>query len=110
MTRSRSIEEACAEPRDEDPMPGITAALATIAAAGELRVSEAAIKAAMARSAWGSVRAMLAREFQGSHRGYYPKCGMDVFNEAAIAAVFDALAEITGDPRRTMRTGGRTDG
>lgn len=109
MTRSQPSAEAHA-PRAENPMSGITAALATITAADELRVSEAAIEAALARSAWGSVRGMLAREFQGAHRGYHPKCRMDVPDEAAIAAAFDALAEITGDPRRAMRTEGRTDG
>lgn len=85
------------------PMTGITAALATITAAHELRVGETEIELRMARSVWGSVQEMLVREFQGSYRGYYPKCGMHVRDEAAIAAVFDALAEITNDGRRALR-------
>lgn len=110
MTRPQSDETAPADERDDNPMPGITAALAAFTAASELGITEAAIEAAMARSTWGSVHGLLAREFQGSYRGYYPKCGMHVRDEVAIAAVFDAVAELLGDPRRAARAGGRTDG
>ena len=104
-----SDPEAKANP---NPMPGITAALATLTAADALHVTEGTIEIAMARSTWGSVQGMLAREFEGDYRGYYPKCGMAVPDEAAIAVVFDALAELKGDPRRALRVpaGGRSDG
>ena len=94
--------------------PGVTASLALITAANELGLSERAVENALARTAWGSAQELLAREFEGPYRGYYPKCRMDRIEEAALAAVFDALAELLRDPRRALRedtwTGGRSDG
>ena len=112
MTRSqpRPGDAPPVDRQGDNPMTGITAALATITAADELNTGVAEIDAAIARSAWGSVPEMLTREFEGGYRGYYPKCAMDVFDEAAIAAVFDALAELLGDARRAVRAGGRADG
>ena len=108
MTRDRSETRRAGADTPPDPMIGITSALANITAADELRVTGAAIDAAMARSTWRSIQGMLTREFEGSYHRYYPKCRMDVPDEAAIAAVFDALAELTNDPRRALRTGERT--
>ena len=94
--------------------PGVTAALALLTAANELGLSEAAIAEALAGTTWGSAQELLAREFEGAYRSYYPKCRMARIDEAAVAAVFDALAEILDDPRRALRegtwTGGRSDG
>ena len=97
------------------PRPaGVTAALALLSAANELGLSEAAIAEALAGTTWGSAQELLVREFEGAYRGYYPKCRMARIDEAAVAAAFDALAEILGDPRRALRegtwTGGRSDG
>jgi hypothetical protein len=112
MTRSDIDEDAQAAGQDAHPMSGINAALATITAADEMNVTEGTIEIALSRSTWGSVQGMLVREFEGGYRGYYPKCGLAVPDEAAIAAVFDALAGLTGDPRRALRVpaGGRSDG
>ena len=112
MTRSHTDATTPRSEPARNPMAGITAALATIGAASELRVTEATIEAGMARSTWGSVQEMLAREFEGPYRAYYPKCRMDAPDEAVIAAVFDALATLKDDPRRALRTqaGGRSDG
>ena len=108
MTRDRSeIRRPNAEPAG-NPLTRTASALANITAADELRVTGAAIDAAMARSTWRSIQGMLTREFEGCYRRYYPKCRMDVRDEAAIAAVFDALAVLTNDPRRALRAGERT--
>ena len=94
--------------------PGVTAALALLTASNELGLSEAAIVEALAGTTWGSAQELLAREFEGAYRAYFPKCRMARIDEAAVAAVFDALAEILDDPRRALRegtwTGGRSDG
>ena len=94
--------------------PGVTAALALLTAENELGLSAAAIAEALTGTTWGSAQELLAREFKGAYRGYYPKCRMARIDEAAVAAVFDALAEILGDPRRALRegswTGGRSNG
>ena len=112
MTRSDTDAKTAPSRPTGRPVTGITAALATIAAADELGVTEATIDTAMVRSAWGCVPVMLTREFEGPYRGYYPKCRTGVPDEAVIAAVFDALAALMEDPRRAPRSpaGGRSDG
>ena len=81
------------------------AVLVTEAAATRLGFSFAEIERAMASSVWGTAREMIEREFGGTYRGYYPKCDMEVRSAAVIAEVFDAIAEMLGDPRRALRTG-----
>jgi hypothetical protein len=77
----------------------------TETAAAQLDLTPAQVERAMALSAWTTVAEMIEREFLGGYRGYFPKCGMAVRNEAVIAEVFDAIAEATGDPRRALRAG-----
>jgi hypothetical protein len=84
------------------------AAQVTETAAARLSLTSAQVERAMALSAWTTAAEMIEREFLGAYRGYFPKCGMAVRNEAVIAKVFDAIAEATGDPRRAMRTGSYT--
>jgi hypothetical protein len=81
------------------------AARATETAAARLSLTPAQVERAMALSAWTTAAEMIEREFLGAYRGYFPKCGMAVRNEAVIAEVFDAIAEATGDPRRALRAG-----
>lgn len=57
----------------------------------------------MEKSNWGSLRGMIRREFLGTHRGYFPSCGMNCRSEAVIAECFDAIAILTGDTRRAKR-------
>jgi hypothetical protein len=81
------------------------AAQVTQTAAMRLGLTVAEVERAMALSAWTTAAEMIEREFRGAYRGYFPKCGMAVRNEAVIAEVFDAIAEATGDPRRALRAG-----
>ena len=84
------------------------AARVTETAAARLGLAPAQVEHAMALSAWTTAAEMIEREFGGAYRGYFPKCGMAVRNEAVIAEVFDAIAEALGDPRRAMRAGSYT--
>lgn len=81
------------------------AAQVTEAASARLGLTPAQVERALALSAWTTAAEMIEREFLGAYRGYFPKCGMAVRNEAVIAEVFDAIAEATGDPRRALRAG-----
>jgi hypothetical protein len=81
------------------------AARVTETAAARLSLTPAQVERAMALSAWTTAAEMIEREFLGAYRGYFPKCGMAVRNEAVIAEVFDAIAEALGDPRRALRAG-----
>jgi hypothetical protein len=81
------------------------AARVTETAAARLALTPVQVERAMALSAWTTAAEMTLREFLGAYRGYFPKCGMAVRNEAVIAEVFDAIAEATGDPRRALRAG-----
>lgn len=95
-------------------------ALARHAVSNHLRITEAQVDRAMARSAWSDIAEMLDREFAGTYRGYFPKCDTAILDEAVIAATFDALAILLDDARRAMRcgawsppaapVGGRSDG
>jgi hypothetical protein len=84
------------------------AARATETAAARLGLTVAQVERAMALSAWTTAAEMIEREFLGAYRGYFPKCGMAVRNEAVIAEVFDAIAEALADPRRALRAGSYT--
>ena len=84
------------------------AARVTETAAARLGLAPVQVEHAMALSAWTTAAEMIEREFLGTYRGYFPKCGMAVRNEAVIAEVFDAIAEVTGDPRRALRAGSYT--
>ena len=90
------------------------AAATRTATAQVMGLSEAQVVHALATSVWGTVEEMISREFTGSYRGYYPKCGMTLRCELVIAEVFDLLAVAFDDPRRTVRhgakVGGRSDG
>lgn len=81
------------------------AAQVTETAAARLGLASAQVERAMALSAWTTAAEMIEREFLGAYRGYFPKCGMAVRNEAVIAEVFDAIAEALADPRRALRAG-----
>ena len=81
------------------------AARVTETAAAQLSLTPGQVGRAMALSAWTTAAEIIEREFGGAYRGYFPKCGMAVRNEAVIAEVFDAIAEATGDPRRALRAG-----
>ena len=95
----------------ETPPPGAapdqeaiaTAALAS--AASRLGLSEAEAARALRFTGWRDAGEMLRREFLGSYRGYFPRCGMTVRAETIVAELFDALAFATGDPRRAQRHG-----
>ena len=86
---------------------GLYARAARVAetAAARLSLTPAQVERAMTLSTWTTAAEMIEREFLGAYRGYFPKCGMAVRNEAVIAEVFDAIAEATGDPRRALRAG-----
>ncbi len=73
-----------------------------------MQLSEAEIAQAMARTSWTTIEEMIGREFTGSYRRYYPKCGMAIRDEAVIAQAFDLLAIAFGDPRRAVRSGAWT--
>lgn len=98
-----------------------TIAAATRAATAEMMgLSEDAVATAFGTSNWGTIEEMIEREFTGSYRGYFPKCGMSMRCEVVIAEVFDLLAAAFEDPRRALRygapaetslkPGGRSDG
>ncbi|UWQ19796.1 hypothetical protein [Jannaschia sp. M317] len=74
-------------------------------AAARLGLTVTQVERAMALSTWTTAVETIEREFLGDYRGYFPKCGMAVRNEAIIAEVFDAIAEALGDLRRTLRAG-----
>ena len=96
------------------------AAATRTAAAQVMDMREEQVVHALATSVWGTVEEMISREFTGSYRGYYPKCGMTLRCEMVFAEVFDLLAAAFDDPRRTVRygvtalpvasAGGRSDG
>ncbi len=75
------------------------------AVAGQMQIKEPLVDEAMARSSWGNIEEMIAREFSGTYRGYCPKCGMAIRDEAVIAEAFDLLAIAFEDPRRALRHG-----
>jgi hypothetical protein len=81
------------------------AASVTETAAARLSLTPDQVERAMLLSAWTTVAEMTLREFLGAYRQYYPKCGMALRNEAVIAEVFDAIAEVLDDPRRALRAG-----
>ena len=105
-------------PPDIDPGP--IAEAVRDAVAQRLQIDAERVTHAMALSNWTTIEEMIAREFTGPYRGYYPKCGMALLAEAVIAEVFDQLAFAFDDPRRALRsgiwtapsarTGGRSDG
>ena len=81
------------------------AAAVLAAAAYRMQLSEAEIARAMARTSWTTIEEMIEREFTGSYRLYYPKCGMAIRDEAVIAEAFDLLAIAFEDLRRAVRSG-----
>ncbi len=78
-------------------------------AAGLLSLPIARVHDVLRGSIWRTPEGLLAREFRGRYRGYYPKCDMALWPQAVVAEVFDALAEATGDPRRALRAGARRE-
>ena len=81
------------------------AAAALARAASRLGLPEAEAARALRSTGWRDAGEMLRREFLGSYRGFFPRCGMTVRSEAVVAELFDALAVATGDPRRAQRHG-----
>ena len=81
---------------------------------------EPEVARALARTSWTTIPEMIAREFAGSYRRYYPKCDMAIRDEAVIAEAFDLITIAFEDPRRAVRcgawtppaarAGGRSDG
>ncbi|MBM9595091.1 hypothetical protein [Roseitranquillus sediminis] len=92
-------------PPDVAPDQEAIAAAALASAASSLGLSEAEAARALRCTGWRDAGEMLRREFLGSYRGYYPRCGMTVRAEAVTAELFDALAIAMGDPRRAQRHG-----
>lgn len=69
----------------------------------QLALSDDQITKAFEGTGWSGIRDLAQREFCGAYRGYYPKVGMWVPSEAAIAVTFDTIAKRFGDPRRALR-------
>lgn len=80
-----------------------SAVLATVAY--RMQLTQDAVKEYFAQSGWNTIAQMIEREFIGTYRGYFPKCGMEIRAEAVIAEVFDQLAMAFDNPRRAVRSG-----
>ncbi|CTQ34828.1 hypothetical protein [Jannaschia rubra] len=104
MTTRTQTTPAIGIDRDGAGLHALAAQVTEIAAV-QLSLAPAQVERAMALSAWTTAAEMIEREFLGTYRGYFPKCGMAVRNEAVIAEVFDAIAKALGDPRRALRAG-----
>ena len=99
----QATDTATIDPGSLDTAAIAVAVLGSIAF--RMQLPEPEVADAMTRRSWTTIEEMIAREFIGSYRRYYPKCGMTIRDEAIIAETFDSLTITFEDSRRAVRRG-----